>query len=252
MALNEYRLDDLARLSGVSARNIRAYRERGLLDPPRRQGRSAYYDDYHLAQLQTINELLGRGFTTAHVSEFFETVRAGGNVAELLGLQRAMLRPPPESDGSAAATASPAGARVKIDPSSAEGVRLVELGLAHRAGSALVFANPVIGRVVARSPDPLVYARIVLTLIDASADNVDAVADDVISVLWREVVVRYGSIVPTPENIEDMSRWIGDCTEFSHDVIADSLQRALRKRLVTAVSEFNTGLIARGGWPSPD
>src|SRR5690349_10951820 len=38
--LAEYRLDDLARISGVTARNIRAYRERGLLDPPRRVGRS--------------------------------------------------------------------------------------------------------------------------------------------------------------------------------------------------------------------
>ena len=93
MNSDEYRLDDLARMSGVSARNIRAYRERGLLDPPRREGRSAFYDGYHLAQLQTINELLGRGFTSAHVAEFFETMRAGGSVADLLGLQRAILRP---------------------------------------------------------------------------------------------------------------------------------------------------------------
>lgn len=164
MALNEYRLDDLARISGVSARNIRAYRERGLLDPPRRQGRSAYYDDYHLAQLQTINELLGRGFTSAHVAEFFETMRAGRNLAELLGLQRAILRPHPEA-GDAAAS-SPAGDRVQIDPGSAEGVRLLELGLVHRSGSTLVFTNAAIGRVVARSPDPLVYARIVLALLD--------------------------------------------------------------------------------------
>ena len=51
----EYRLEDLAAVSGVSARNIRAYRERGLLDPPRRVGRSALYDDYHLSQLNTIS-----------------------------------------------------------------------------------------------------------------------------------------------------------------------------------------------------
>ncbi|MGK2869515.1 MAG: MerR family transcriptional regulator [Mycobacterium sp.] len=93
MKSREYRLDELARMSGVSARNIRAYRERGLLDPPRREGRSAFYDGYHLAQLQTVNELLRRGFTSAHIAEFFETVRAGGSVAELLGLGRAILRP---------------------------------------------------------------------------------------------------------------------------------------------------------------
>src|SRR6478752_9144348 len=112
VALNEYHLDDLARISGVTARNIRAYRERGLLDPPRRQGRSAIYDDYHLAQLQTIDELLGRGFTSAHVAEFFETMRAGGSVAELLGLQRAILRPRAEPGDET----TPDGLRVKIDP----------------------------------------------------------------------------------------------------------------------------------------
>ena len=41
--LAEYRLEELARVSGVSVRNIRAYRERGLLDPPRRDGRAALY-----------------------------------------------------------------------------------------------------------------------------------------------------------------------------------------------------------------
>ena len=75
--LAEYRLDDLARISGVSSRNIRAYRERGLLDPPRRQGRSAFYDDYHLSQLKTINHLLRKGFNSAHIAEFFARMREG-------------------------------------------------------------------------------------------------------------------------------------------------------------------------------
>lgn len=89
----EYRLHDLARASGVSARNIRAYRERGLLDPPRRVGRAAFYDAAHLGQLQTIDRLLARGFTSAHIAEFFETVRAGRDVGDVLGLDAAILVP---------------------------------------------------------------------------------------------------------------------------------------------------------------
>ncbi|WP_418888559.1 MerR family transcriptional regulator [Mycolicibacterium neoaurum] len=92
MALTEYRLHDLARASGVSARNIRAYRERGLLDPPRRVGRAAYYDAAHLGQLQAINRMLARGFTSAHIAEFFETVRAGRDIGDALGLDAAILR----------------------------------------------------------------------------------------------------------------------------------------------------------------
>lgn len=232
MALNEYRIDDLARISGVTARNIRAYRERGLLDPPRRHGRSALYDDYHLAQLQTIDELLGRGFTSAHVAEFFETVRAGGSVAELLGLPRAIQRPSPES----AEGATSAGIPVGIDPVSAEAARLVELGLAHRSGSALVFANPDIGRLVARSADPLVSVRIVLTLLDTSRDGVQWLADTVISVLERGVAERYGSTDPNPGSIDEMGRWIADGVGLSHAVIVDQLRRALLARPLTAVA----------------
>ncbi len=165
--------------------NIRAYRERGLLDPPRRQGRAAIYDDYHLAQLQTIDELLGRGFTSAHVAEFFETMRAGGNVAELLGLQRAILRPRPEPRG----TDDIAAVRRVEHRSGRRGGRPAA---GTRAGSPLGDRAGVHqsrhrtgGGALA---DPLVYARIVLTLLEASRDGVEALADDVISVLEREVV----------------------------------------------------------------
>ena len=93
MTPTEFRLHDLARASGVSARNIRAYRERGLLDPPRRVGRAAFYDAAHLMQLQTIDRLLARGFTSAHIAEFFETLRAGRDVGDVLGLDPAILGP---------------------------------------------------------------------------------------------------------------------------------------------------------------
>ena len=34
----EYTIDELAREAGATVRNIRAYQERGILPPPRRQG----------------------------------------------------------------------------------------------------------------------------------------------------------------------------------------------------------------------
>ncbi len=90
----DYRLAELAARSGVSERNIRAYRERGLLDPPRRQGRAAYFADHHLAQLETITGLLGRGFSTAHIAEFIEGIRDGKDPGEILGLNDAIFGSP--------------------------------------------------------------------------------------------------------------------------------------------------------------
>ncbi len=121
--LAEYRLDDLARISGVSSRNIRAYRERGLLDPPRRQGRSAFYDDYHLSQLKTINQLLRKGFNSAHIAEFFARMREGHDLAAILGFSRRFW---------AGAQTIPAAAAVALDldPGCDEAQRLVSCGLA--------------------------------------------------------------------------------------------------------------------------
>ena len=85
--MTEYRISELAGVSGVSERNIRAYRERGLLDPPCRRGRNAFYDDRHLAQLETINQLLAKGFSSAHISAFLDGIRRGEALSEVLGVR---------------------------------------------------------------------------------------------------------------------------------------------------------------------
>ncbi|MDT7598572.1 MAG: hypothetical protein QOK26_649, partial [Pseudonocardiales bacterium] len=41
----EYRIDELARFAGTTSRNVRAYQERGLLPPPRKEGRVGIYTE---------------------------------------------------------------------------------------------------------------------------------------------------------------------------------------------------------------
>lgn len=65
----EYRLDELARLPGTTTRNIRVYRDRGLLHPPLRVGRIVLFNDTHLTRLRLITSMLDRGYTIAHVNE---------------------------------------------------------------------------------------------------------------------------------------------------------------------------------------
>ena len=54
-------MDELATAAGITVRTLRFYRERGLIPPPRREGRIAWYDEHHLARLRTIAALLERG-----------------------------------------------------------------------------------------------------------------------------------------------------------------------------------------------
>ncbi|MFJ4715024.1 MerR family transcriptional regulator [Streptomyces sp. NPDC088785] len=79
-------MEELARAAGITVRTVRFYRERGLIRPPRREGRIAWYDDTHLARLHTIAQLLERGHTLTGIAELSEAFDRGRDVAELLGI----------------------------------------------------------------------------------------------------------------------------------------------------------------------
>lgn len=82
----EYRMEELAKEAGIPVRTLRFYRERGLISPPRREGRIAWYDDHHLARLRTITGLLERGHTLTGIADLARTFESGRDVAEVLGL----------------------------------------------------------------------------------------------------------------------------------------------------------------------
>ena len=89
-ASGEYRIDDLARLAGTTTRNIRVYRDRGLLHPPLRVGRIALFNDTHLTRLRMITSLLDRGYNIAHVNEMLSAWEQGKDVGDMLGLESAI------------------------------------------------------------------------------------------------------------------------------------------------------------------
>jgi DNA-binding transcriptional MerR regulator len=86
----EYRLDELARLAGTTTRNIRVYRDRGLLHPPLRVGRIALFNDTHLTRLRLITSMLDRGYTIAHVNEMLSGWEQGKDLGDMLGLESAI------------------------------------------------------------------------------------------------------------------------------------------------------------------
>lgn len=63
MSDDEYRVDELARLSGMTVRNIREHQSRGLLPAPVVRGRVGFYGPGHLARLEQIKRLQAEGFT---------------------------------------------------------------------------------------------------------------------------------------------------------------------------------------------
>jgi DNA-binding transcriptional MerR regulator len=68
----EYRIEQLARASGMAVDTIRFYQGKGLLDAPRREGRVTWYGDGHLERLRRIRDLQQRGFTLTVIRRFLE------------------------------------------------------------------------------------------------------------------------------------------------------------------------------------
>jgi DNA-binding transcriptional MerR regulator len=63
----EMRVEQLSVHADVSVDTIRYYQSKGILEPPRRQGRVAWYDDSHLQRLARVRTLQRRGFTLATI-----------------------------------------------------------------------------------------------------------------------------------------------------------------------------------------
>jgi DNA-binding transcriptional MerR regulator len=83
MVSAEYTAAELADAAGITMRNLRAYRQRGLLDPPRMHGRKGYYGPEHLAQLRTVRALLARGLSLSEMITVLQE-RGGQLALELL------------------------------------------------------------------------------------------------------------------------------------------------------------------------
>jgi DNA-binding transcriptional MerR regulator len=198
----EYRIDELARLAGATVRNIRVYQDRGLLPPPRRDGRVGLYTDAHLARLRLIGQLLKRGYTFANIGELLSVWAHGGDIAEILDLESAVGRPwsdeipayvtaeqlaemfGTEMWGAGAAGAGATGAGA----TAASTARAVELGLLEPDGERFRVPSPRLLNAGAELVAAGMPLPVVLDLTGRLRAQVDAVARDLAGTVTQHVL----------------------------------------------------------------
>lgn len=93
LAAMDLRIDELAREAGMTSRTIRAHQARGLLPPPRLEGRTGYYGEEHLRRLELIEELQERGFSLEAIRHTLDVWARGGNLAQLVGFRNILAAP---------------------------------------------------------------------------------------------------------------------------------------------------------------
>lgn len=86
-SVGELRVDDLARTAGVATTTVRLYHSKGLLPPPRLDGRTGYYGQEHLDRLQAIARLQADGFSLAGIKALIDRWEDGGDLDDLLGAE---------------------------------------------------------------------------------------------------------------------------------------------------------------------
>lgn len=90
MTVVELTIDELAAETGMTVRNVRYYASLGLIPPPVRRGRMAYYREDHVARLELVRALQDHGFTLQAVERFLAALPDDIDPADL-AMQRAMI-----------------------------------------------------------------------------------------------------------------------------------------------------------------
>jgi DNA-binding transcriptional MerR regulator len=84
-------IEQLAATVGMTVRNIRNHRSRGLLPAPEVRGRVGYYGAEHVARLRLIRDLQADGFNLAAIKRLLDA--STGSAGRVLGLRDAMMAP---------------------------------------------------------------------------------------------------------------------------------------------------------------
>jgi DNA-binding transcriptional MerR regulator len=83
----EFRLDDLARRAGVASTTVRLYQSKGLLAPPRLEGRTGWYNESHLSRLRLIARLQAEGHSLAGIRNLLVEWEQGRSLDAVVGVE---------------------------------------------------------------------------------------------------------------------------------------------------------------------
>ncbi|MCX4859561.1 MerR family transcriptional regulator [Streptomyces canus] len=208
----EYRMEELARLAGITVRTLRFYRERKLIPPPRREGRIAWYDDHHLARLRTIAALLERGHTLTGIAELADALEHGRDVADLVGLDT------PTEEEPVRLTPEELAARFEGEVTPENLAAAMELGYLGTDGDEIVHISR---RLLDVSSD-LVREGIPLGEVLAAGKRVREHVDD-LAEMFAELVLRHASE-------DDLQRLRPLARSVVEAELSLALDRRLRKR----------------------
>ncbi|WP_299573417.1 MerR family transcriptional regulator [uncultured Williamsia sp.] len=231
----EYRINELAEVSGVSVRNIRVYQDRGLLPPPKIKGRTGWYSTEHLVRLNLISRLLERGYTFATISELLLAAHYGMKVEHVLhgeprgGRWRTFKR---------AATITLTELRKTLGADEKTIAMSQKLGLLAKEGAQYAVKSPEL----LEGAEVLVKAGIDLEPLlrkwERIQNDIDDIADNFVAIITDKYFGDDGRLLDLEETeIAKVAHLIGTVRPMAHEIVDTQFRRALDAKISSAIGE---------------
>lgn len=215
-------IDELAVVTGMTVRTTRYYASLGLLPPPVRRGRMAYYGPEHLARLELVRALQEHGFTLSAIERYLAGVPMDAS-AEELAVQRALLtawKPGQWQDVTVAELESRAGRGLSEEDLD----WLLRAGAIKRKGTGLQ-ALPVVDLAM----EALGLDLPIEAIVDANTAvrrHMSELADELTGILRDRVLSQYRRDDLSREDAERFERTVTNLRALTLDAIVTAFQRA--------------------------
>lgn len=213
-------IDELARETGMTARNIRAHQSRGLLPPPEIRARTGFYGPEHAERVRLIMQLQTEGFNLAAIKRLVES-------RDAIGFTRAVLAP---FDGEEPETVTRAELERRFGGAfDASAVRKAERLEILRPLEEGVWEVP--SPTLLRAGEQLVELGIPLRHVLAVADRIGRATEDIAETFVRLFMQDVVSV-----HRGDWER-VTDALERMRPMAADAVLATFRRRMTRAVEE---------------
>lgn len=229
-------IDELARRSGCTSRNVRNYQTMGLLPPPTLVGRVGYYGPTHLDRLRLIAHLQAQGFSLAAMRRLLEACEAGLSLTDLLGFEEALAAPWTDEEAETMTIEQ----LVEVFPDSvrdpALAVRAVELGLVVPEEGGFRVPSPSLlraGAELVASGVPLAAAQ--QELAELAAD-MDRIASRFVELFERHVWEPFVEAGMPAEGLASVTAALARMRPLAATSVQATLAQAMQRRVAESAA----------------
>jgi len=225
-------IDELAAAVGTTVRTTRYYASLGLIPPPERRGRIAYYGPVHRARLELVRALQDHGFTLQAIERTLAAVPESAGVEDL-ALQRAMLT---------SWTSEPPARLTHRQLEKKAGRRLSEadLALLARVGSIEVHDDEYVAM-------PYLHVGVQLLDVDVPLESLglaeeairrhmESLADELTTILHTQVLEPFRRSQSSPEDAARLEQTVAQLRRLTLEAVVSGFQRAANAVITRSLS----------------